>query len=90
MENIQFFANIQQFTAIALGIMIGLAGLGAALGIANVGAKFLESVSRQPEIMGQLQPKLFIIAGLVDAIFIITVGVALYLAIANPLLASVK
>lgn len=83
-------AQIQSITAIAIGIMVGLAGLGAALGVALVGSRFLESATRQPEMMNALQPKLFVIAGLVDAIFIITVAVGLMFAFANPLLAVVK
>lgn len=79
-------ALVQQYTVIAIGIMIGLAAVGAAIGVALVGSRFLESSTRQPEMMNALQPKLFVIAGLVDAIFIITVAVALFFATANPLL----
>jgi F-type H+-transporting ATPase subunit c len=86
----QLLAGIQQYTVIGVALMIGLAALGAALGVALVGSKFLESVSRQPEIMGALTPKLFVIAGLVDAIFIIAVAVGLLFAFANPLLAAVQ
>lgn len=89
MENVVQLAAIQQFTVIAIGIMIGLAAIGAAVGVALVGARFLESAARQPEMMNALQPKLFVIAGLVDAIFIITVAVALFFATANPLLSAV-
>lgn len=90
MENLALIANVQSFTVIAIGLMIGLAGVGAAIGVALVGSKFLEGASRQPEMMGSLQPKLFVIAGLVDAIFIISVAVGLFLAFANPLLAAIK
>lgn len=83
-------AQIQSATIFAIGIMVGLAGLGAALGVALVGSRFLESATRQPEMMNALQPKLFVIAGLVDAIFIITVAVGLMFAFANPLLAVIK
>jgi F-type H+-transporting ATPase subunit c len=47
----ELLAQIQSLTAIAIGVMIGLAGLGAALGVALVGARFLESAARQPEMM---------------------------------------
>lgn len=86
----ELLAQIQSVTAIAIGMMIGLSGLGAAVGIALVGARFLDSAARQPEMMNALQPKLFVIAGLVDAIFIIAVAVGLMFAFANPLLAVVK
>ncbi|WP_374352444.1 F0F1 ATP synthase subunit C [Chitinimonas sp.] len=83
-------ANVQSFTVIAIGLMIGLAGVGAAIGVALVGAKFLEGAARQPESAAALQPKLFLIAGLVDAIFIIAVGVGMFFATGNPLLAAIK
>jgi F-type H+-transporting ATPase subunit c len=85
-----FLAGIQTYTVLAIGLMIGLAAIGAAVGVALVGSRFLESATRQPEMMNALQPKLFVIAGLVDAIFIITVAVGLMFAFANPLLAVIK
>jgi F-type H+-transporting ATPase subunit c len=48
-----------------------------------MGSKFLESSARQPELMGQLQTKMFLLAGLIDAPFIIGVGLALYF-VGNP------
>ncbi|HHW4678206.1 MAG TPA: F0F1 ATP synthase subunit C [Xylella sp.] len=79
------FAQIQSFTALAIGIMIGLAALGAGLGLAIMAGKFLESAARQPELIPLLQVRMFITAGLIDAAFIITVAVGLLLAFANPL-----
>lgn len=37
--------------AIACGIIIGLGALGACLGIALMGSKYLEASARQPELM---------------------------------------
>jgi F-type H+-transporting ATPase subunit c len=70
--------------ALACGIIIGLGAIGACIGIALMGSKFLESSARQPELMGQLQTKMFLLAGLIDAPFIIGVGLALYF-VGNPL-----
>ena len=83
-------ANLQSFSAIAIGLMIGLSGVGAAIGVALVGSKFLEGAARQPESIGALTPKFFIIVGLVDAIFIISVAVGLFFAFANPLLTAIS
>ncbi len=69
--------------ALACGIIIGLGAIGACIGIALMGSKFLESSARQPELMGQLQTKMFLLAGLIDAPFIIGVGLALYF-VGNP------
>lgn len=70
--------------AIGCGLIVGLGALGAALGIGILGSKYLESSARQPELMNSLQVKLFIIAGLIDAAFLIGVGIALLFAFANP------
>jgi len=79
------YAQIQSFTALGIGLMIGLAALGAGLGLAIMAGKFLESAARQPELISILQVRMFITAGLIDAAFIISVAVGLFLAMANPL-----
>ena len=81
-------AQVQASTALAIGIMIGLAALGAGLGLAIMAGKFLESAARQPELIPVLQTKLFIIAGLLDAISMIGVGVAMLYTFNNPFLSA--
>ena len=81
-------ANVQAFTAIGIGIIIGLGAIGACIGIGVMGSKFLESAARQPELTPMLQTKMFLLAGLIDAAFLIGVGLAMLFAFANPLLAS--
>ncbi len=44
----------------------------------------------QPELAPQLQVKMFIVAGLLDAVTMIGVGIALFLLFANPFLALLK
>lgn len=90
MEIVALLASVQASTALAIGIMIGLAALGAGLGLAMMAGKFLESAARQPELIPVLQVRMFITAGLIDAAFIITVAVGLMFAFANPLLAVIK
>ena len=82
-------AQVQSMTVLAAAIIIGLAAIGTALGFAILGGKFLEASARQPELMPQLQTKLFVIAGLLDAISMIGVGVALLYTFNNPFLAQV-
>lgn len=81
-------SNISGMTAIAAAIMIGLAACGTAIGFGLLGGKFLESAARQPELVTMLQTKLFIIAGLLDAISMIGVGIALLFIFNNPLLSN--
>ena len=86
----EFIANVQGLTAVAIGILVGLGALGAALGIGIMGSKFLESAARQPELVPMLQGRMFLLAGLIDAAFIIGLAIAMFFAIANPLLSALK
>jgi len=72
------------FTAIAVALLIGLGAAGTAIGFGILGGKFLEGAARQPEMAPMLQVKMFIIAGLIDAIAMIGVGIALFFTFANP------
>ena len=64
---------------LAGGILMGLAALGASVGIGVLGGKFLEGAARQPEMIPMLRTQLFIVMGLVDAVPVIGVGIALYI-----------
>lgn len=86
----QFLAIIQAYTALGIGIIIGLGAIGACIGIGIMGSKFLESAARQPELIPQLQGRMFLLAGLIDAAFLIGVAVAMFFAFANPLLAVLQ
>ena len=81
--------EVISFVALAAGVIIGLGALGACIGIGIMGSKYLESAARQPELMGVLQTKVFLLLGLIDASFIIGVGLAMMFAFANPLLAVI-
>ncbi len=77
-------------TAIAVGLILGMGALGTAIGFGLLGGKFLEGAARQPEAVPMLQVKMFIVAGLLDAVTMIGVGLALWFTIANPFVAAVK
>ncbi|AXY42760.1 MULTISPECIES: F0F1 ATP synthase subunit C [Halomonas] len=64
---------------IAAAIIISVSALATGLGFALLGGKLLESTARQPELGDQLQTKTFIMAGLLDAVPMIGVGIAMYL-----------
>jgi len=82
----QFAAVIQGYTALGIGIIIGLGAIDACIGIGIMGTKFLEAAARQPELIPQLQKFMFLLAGLIDAAFLIGVGIAMFFGFANPLL----
>ena len=87
MEKLQLIAMVQSSTAIGIGLMIGLGALGACVGVGIMCSRFLEAAARQPELTDSLQVKVFLLLGLIDASFIIGVGLALWFATGNPLLA---
>ena len=82
--DISALASVEALTAIAAGLMLGLGGIGAAIGMGLMGGKFLEGASRQPELVPMLQGKMFLLVGLIDAIPIIGVGIALYVIFVDP------
>lgn len=84
MQAAGFFSQIQGMTVVAVALLIGLGALGTAIGFGLLGGKFLEGSARQPEMVPMLQVKMFIVAGLLDAVTMIGVGIALYFTFANP------
>ena len=63
---------------IAASVMLGVGATGAAIGIAVLGARFLEGIARQPEMLGMLRTQFFIVMGLVDALPVIAIAMGLY------------
>lgn len=86
----QVVGSLQGMTMLAVAILIGAGALGTAIGFGILGGKFLEGAARQPEMIPQLQVKLFIIAGLLDAVSMIGIGIALFFTFANPFLSYLE
>lgn len=90
MELAKLVADVQGLTAVAVGLILGLGALGTAIGFGLLGGKFLEGAARQPEMVPMLQVKMFVVAGLLDAVTMIGVGLALFFTFANPFLSAVQ
>ena len=88
MQAASLIAQVQSMTVLAVALLIGLGALGTAIGFGLLGGKFLEGSARQPEMVPMLQVKMFIVAGLLDAVTMIGVGIALFFTFANPFLAE--
>ena len=78
-------AFLDAMTMLAAAILLAGAAIGSALGVGSVGAKLIESTARQPTEASMLQNKAFLMAGMLDAIPILAVAVALLLLFANTL-----
>jgi F-type H+-transporting ATPase subunit c len=89
MEAATLIADVQGMTAIAVALILGMGAAGTAIGFGLLGGKFLEGAARQPELTPALQVKMFIVAGLLDAVTMIGVGLALFFTFANPFLGPV-
>lgn len=90
MQTANLIAQVQSMTVVAVALLIGLGALGTAIGFGLLGGKFLEGSARQPEMIPQLQVKMFIVAGLLDAVTMIGVGIALFFTFANPFLSNLS
>lgn len=82
-------ATVQAYTALGIGLIIGLGACGACIGIGIMGSKFIEAAARQPELTPMLQGRMLLLVGLIDADFLIGVGLAMMFAFSNPMLALV-
>ncbi|MCH8542208.1 MAG: F0F1 ATP synthase subunit C [Alcanivorax sp.] len=67
---------MEDMNLIAAAIVAGLAAIGAGLGFGMMGSRFLESLARQPELAPMLQTRMFIVAGLLDAVPIMCIALA--------------
>lgn len=83
MEVGSMIGQVQGMTAVAAGLLIGMAALGTAIGFGVLGGKFLEGVARQPELTAMLMMRMFLVAALVDAFAAISIAMGLYFIFAN-------
>ena len=55
----------------------GLAAIGAGIGVGRIGGSALESMARQPEVLGEIRTNMIIAAALVEGVALFAVVVAL-------------
>lgn len=77
-------ALIYSATALGVGIILGFAGLGSALGWGLICSKYMEGIARQPEMQPRLMIQMFITAGLMESFPFIVLAFAMYFTFANP------
>jgi len=90
MEIASLIAQVQSATVIGVAIILGLGAAGTAIGFGILGGRLIEGSARQPELSNKLQVTMFIVAGLLDAVAMIGVGMALFFTFANPFAAAVQ
>ena len=67
-----------EFSILAAGILMGLAAIGAGVGVGVLGSKFIEA-ARQPELIPMLRGQFFLMMGLTDAVPMIGIGLGMYM-----------
>lgn len=82
--------TILAFTSLGVLIVLGMGAFGTAIGFGVLGGKFLEGSARQPELAPMLQVKMFLVAGLVDAVTMIGIGIGMWFTLANPFVATLQ
>jgi len=63
---------------IAAGLALGGGAIGAAIGDGLAGNATIQGVARQPEAQGRLQVIMFLIVGLVEAMYFINLALGFY------------
>jgi len=59
-----------------VAIGMGLAVIGAGIGIGNIGAKAMEAIARQPEAVGDIRSNMILMAALVEGAALIAIVMA--------------
>ena len=77
-------ATVNAATVQAVGFILGMGAIGTAIGFGLLGGKLLEGVARQPEMAGMLTGRMFLVAGLLDAVTFVGIGIAMLFTFANP------
>ena len=71
--------GMRELLYLSVALLLGLSGLGVAIGVGLLGSRFLEGIARQPELLPTLRLNFFLVMGLVDAVPMIGVGISLYM-----------
>ncbi|MCC6816481.1 MAG: ATP synthase F0 subunit C [Saprospiraceae bacterium] len=63
-------------TGSIVAIGMGLAAIGAGIGVGTIGGKALEAIARQPEAIGDIRANMILTAALVEGVALIAVLMA--------------
>jgi F-type H+-transporting ATPase subunit c len=86
--NASLIVNLYAYTALGVGIILGLAGLGSALGWGLICSRYIEGIARQPELRAQLLAQTLFMGGLMESFPFIVLGISMWFIFANPFLST--
>ncbi len=84
----ELITQLYGFTALGVGIILGLAGLGSALGWGLICSRYIEGIARQPELRGVLLGQTLFTGGLMESFPFIVLGISMWFIFANPFLSA--
>ena len=82
--------TILAFTVLGVLLVLGMGALGTAIGFGLLGGRFLEGSARQPELVPMLRVNMFLVAGLLDAVTMIGIGIGMWFTFANPYIDTLR
>ena len=87
--NPELVAQIYAWTALGVGIILGLAALGSAIGWGLICSRYVEGIARQPELRAQLLTQTLFTGGLMESFPFIVLGLSMWFIFANPFFSAV-
>lgn len=82
-------AMLASYSALAAGLVLGIAALGGAVGMGNASAAAISGIARNPGLSGSLVKNMFIALAIIEAQVLYAFVVALILIFANPFFGKV-
>ncbi len=73
--------DLMPIAKLGAALAAGIATIGAAMGIGNIGRSALESIARQPEAAGNIQTSMIISAALIEGVSFFALVVCLLIAL---------
>ena len=70
-------ANAAVYNAIGIGIGVGMACIGVALGIGRIASAAVESIARQPEASGDIRGAMILTSAFIEGVCLFAVVVSL-------------
>lgn len=74
---VQAITDLTPFAKLGGAIGAGLATIGAAIGIGNIGRSAFESIARQPEVASEIRTNMLLAAAFVEGVALLSVVVCL-------------
>ena len=85
-EQLASYTQIVSYSAIAVGIVLGFAALGGAVGMGNAANATITGIARNPSIASKLSTTMYISLAMIEAQVIYALVIAFILLFSNPFL----